>query len=232
MTSSKLNKTEASLNYLRRKDGLKLVLPSVPEFRKMSKKQKRFYQGQIQRYKNINSAPHKNSAWKKVEKVKWFDNLTNHSYVSQNDLKSCGVNSIHTIRQLVQQKQNTNLRKKYREEKEALWESKHKVLKQDFSDYMREKIGGFGARKEDLGSITEYGLIFGENNVDYTKANDQQLAETINAIDYYKPIEQNGVVVGYLDNRGMGRDGSAHMFEDMQDGRYIKAILKEAGLIK
>lgn len=228
MVKSNMTKTEKSLQNLRRYDGIKNVLPSVKEYRNMAQVEKRYYQGKIRQFNNIQKA-RKNTAWKKVQKVKWFDEISQSDYVSRNDLKGASVNSIRNVRQLTQDKLYKKYENQYYDKKEKMWTKQHKVLKQDKSDFLREKIGGFGAKKEDLGHITEYNLIFGKSGVDYSKVNDQELSVQLNAIDYYKPIERNGVIVGYLDNDGRGR-GSAHLFDEMPRGQEIKKILEEAGM--
>lgn len=220
----KYTKTQEKIKRLRKNnDGLRMVLPTPKEYAQLPQKEKRFFQGKIRKLENINKGRWNNAA-KKVKKVGVFKELEKSDYVIRTG-KRAGLNNLHDTNQLVMQKQNEYFSKQYMKKKEASWEQNKKI--ETYEDFRRHKLG-FAVRDDMIKDIDLYDIAFSKNGVDYEKVNNSELSNLLNALDFYKPMENDE---GYIDSHAMGEQ-SAHYFKDMgEEGETVHAILKKAGLM-
>lgn len=230
----KLSKTEQRLQNLRRKAGYKMVLPTIAEYRSMSKKAKQFYANQARRIATINSDRHHNKVWKSVKEAGVFNKLTKVNYSKKNKNIAYGVDNLKTLASETLSITERSGKTKYREYLDDHWRKTHRKSNKTQQSFVHEKIGAFGLTKKERAKnaklLTMSQLINQPaKSVDYTNVNSQQLVEEINAIDYYKPVEKNGVTIGYLDSTG-----GVHEFVNMP-GKYrafVSEIMKNMGVIK
>lgn len=220
----KYTKTQEKIKRLRKNnDGLRMVLPTPKEYAQLPQKEKRFFQGKIRKLENINKGRWNNAA-KKVKKVGVFKELEKSDYVIRTG-KRAGLNNLYDTNQLVMQKQNEYFINKYKDKQEDSWEQNKKI--ETYVDFRRHKLG-FAVRDDMIEDIDLYNIAFSKNGIDYEKVNNSELSNLLNALDFYKPMENEE---GYIDTHAQGEQ-SAHKFSDMgEEGEKVKAILKKAGLM-
>lgn len=229
----KLSKTEQRLQQLRKKAGFKMVLPSVAEYRGMSKKTKQFYANQTRKISNINKDKHHNRAWKSVKQAGVFDTLYSATYAKKNNNTVYGVDNLNTIASETLSRFELLGKKQYRSYLDKHWEKTHHKSNKTQQSFVHEKIGAFGLNNKEMANnaklLTKAQLINQPaKSIDFTKVNSQQLVEEINAIDYYKPVEKNGFLTGYLDS-----NGGVHEFGNMPS-KYrdaVKNIIEKMGVL-